>query len=119
MIDLHMHSTISDGSLSPTDLIKRSKSKKIDTLALTDHDSILELEEAEAECKRQDINFITGVELEASTDISKSRNIHILAYNFTNILPMKNYLRQLKQERIDLIYEYIDIMKQNGINTSF
>ena len=46
LIDLHTHSYISDGSCSPTDVIKAAKKNKLKAISLTDHDSIAGLKEA-------------------------------------------------------------------------
>lgn len=84
MLDLHLHSLISDGEYTPSEVVKKAKQNGVSVLSLTDHDSIGGIEEAEETCKKLGIQFIPGVELEASTDITRSRYIHILAYNFSN-----------------------------------
>lgn len=63
MIDLHTHSTASDGSLSPSELIDAAGSKELSALALTDHDTIAGIEEAAFAAKKKNITFIPGVEL--------------------------------------------------------
>jgi hypothetical protein len=65
MIDLHTHSTASDGSYSPTDLIRYAKTKGIRALALTDHDCADGLQEAMAAGKETGVEVIPGVELSA------------------------------------------------------
>ncbi|MDR0562212.1 MAG: PHP domain-containing protein [Spirochaetaceae bacterium] len=64
MIDLHTHSTASDGSLSPATLISRAHQQGLTAIALTDHDTIAGLEEAEAEARSRGIGFIPGIEIE-------------------------------------------------------
>jgi predicted metal-dependent phosphoesterase TrpH len=66
MIDLHTHSTASDGSLSPAALIRAAREQGLSALALTDHDTTNGLEEAEAEAKKQGVHFIPGIEFEIS-----------------------------------------------------
>ncbi|MDR0399844.1 MAG: PHP domain-containing protein, partial [Treponema sp.] len=63
MIDLHTHSTASDGSLSPGSLIQEAARLGISAIALTDHDSIKGLEYARNEAIRQGIRFIPGIEI--------------------------------------------------------
>jgi predicted metal-dependent phosphoesterase TrpH len=75
--DLHTHTTFSDGSLSPYELIKKAKSVGIDVLGITDHDSVGALDEAVAIGKEFDVEVIAGMELSASY---KNTEIHILGY---------------------------------------
>ena len=63
IIDLHCHSTISDGLFSPEDLVKYAHSKNVDILALTDHDDIDGLDRARKVAKSLGILFINGVEI--------------------------------------------------------
>jgi predicted metal-dependent phosphoesterase TrpH len=63
MIDLHTHSNISDGDLSPAQLIQEAAKKGISAIALTDHDTLNGLKIAENEAKTAGICFIPGVEL--------------------------------------------------------
>ncbi|MDR2786406.1 MAG: PHP domain-containing protein [Treponema sp.] len=68
MIDLHTHSTASDGSLSPAALVRAAKEQGLSALALTDHDTIAGLEEAGEEAKKRNIRFIPGIEFEIICD---------------------------------------------------
>ena len=62
MIDLHTHSSASDGTFSPSELVNFAASKKIETLALTDHDTTDGLVEAQAAALEKGINFIDNNE---------------------------------------------------------
>mgnify|MGYP001773486214 FL=1 len=73
--DLHMHSTASDGALSPTELVERAAEASIRYLALTDHDTLAGLAEARAAAVRHDMAFIPGVEL---TCRWHNRTLHLL-----------------------------------------
>lgn len=61
--DLHSHSTASDGTLTPAELVRQARAAGIDVLALTDHDTTEGLAEAEREAKAVGIGFVTGVEI--------------------------------------------------------
>ncbi len=74
-IDLHSHSTVSDGSLTPTQLIRFAASKGIRVLALTDHDAVDGLPEARAAAREAGIEVVAGVEISATW---KDRTIHIV-----------------------------------------
>ncbi len=67
LLDFHTHSTASDGSLTPTELVKHAKKQGISAMALTDHNTISGLEEFHAACKTEDVFPIPlGVEIYAS-----------------------------------------------------
>ena len=63
MIDLHSHSTASDGNLTPTDLIRKAKERGVTVLAHTDHDTTAGLAEASTAAVSEGITFVPGIEL--------------------------------------------------------
>jgi Predicted metal-dependent phosphoesterases (PHP family) len=75
--DLHIHSTASDGSLSPRQIIKLAKSRGVDTIAISDHNSVDGIAEASEAGKEYGISVIPAVEL--STRFN-DESIHILGY---------------------------------------
>jgi len=75
--DLHCHSTVSDGLLSPTDLVVRAAERGVKVLALTDHDDLDGLDEARA-AVGYDMQFINGVEISVSW---RSHTLHIVGLN--------------------------------------
>ncbi|WP_457679362.1 PHP domain-containing protein, partial [Thermovibrio sp.] len=83
-VELHCHSTASDGTLSPKELVNLAYQKRIKHLSLTDHDTVAGLKEAEKEAKRLEINFINGIEVTADTSFlgEGKRQLHILGYHF-------------------------------------
>lgn len=76
-VDLHTHSTASDGLYSPTELLHRAKDAGLRVLALTDHDNTNGVEEAAQVAKTLNIEFIPGIEI--NTDGSGSE-VHMLGY---------------------------------------
>ncbi|MGZ8251802.1 MAG: 3',5'-nucleoside bisphosphate phosphatase [Methylophilaceae bacterium] len=74
-IDLHSHSTISDGLLTPTALVQHAARQGVRMLALTDHDDVSGLAEARACAAAHDIQFIHGVEISVTW---KRRTLHIV-----------------------------------------
>lgn len=76
--DLHSHSTCSDGKLTPSELVALAAKQGVHTLALTDHDTVSGIEEAQKAALIEGINLIAGVEI--STTWSK-QNIHIVGLN--------------------------------------
>jgi predicted metal-dependent phosphoesterase TrpH len=74
-IDLHTHSDCSDGSLTPAELIAQAAAAGIEVLALTDHDTIAGLEQAQRAAVGAGLTLVPGVELSASW---RSQAIHVL-----------------------------------------
>jgi predicted metal-dependent phosphoesterase TrpH len=77
--DLHCHSFVSDGTLSPRDVVLRAAEKGVEHLSLTDHDTVAGLPEALSTAEEAGIRLISGIEL--SCQWSKY-GVHILGYNF-------------------------------------
>ena len=73
--DLHSHTTVSDGMLSPVELVAYAAKQGVDVLALTDHDDTGGLAIAAEEAKRWGLHFINGVEISVTW---KKRTIHIV-----------------------------------------
>jgi predicted metal-dependent phosphoesterase TrpH len=77
LVDLHSHSHVSDGLLSPRALVREAARRGLTVIALTDHDTVAGITEALAEAKRQSIELIPGVELSSDTGEFET---HILGY---------------------------------------
>lgn len=78
-IDLHTHSSVSDGTQSPAELMRAASAAGLGTVALTDHDSTAGWAEAAAEAARLGLDFVPGMEL--STRFGW-KSVHMLAYFF-------------------------------------
>lgn len=76
--DLHNHSTISDGLLTPVELVRRVAELEVELFALTDHDDVGGLNDARAEAMRLKLGFVNGVEISVSWDDTA---LHILGLN--------------------------------------
>lgn len=77
-VDLHTHSTASDGTFSPTQLVRAAKTCGLVALALTDHDTGNGLKEAAAEAQRVGLRFVPGIEI--SADYPAPGTLHILGH---------------------------------------
>jgi predicted metal-dependent phosphoesterase TrpH len=114
--DFHMHTTASDGKLSPQEVVRRAKERGTDIIAITDHDTTIGLDEAIAEGKLQKIRVIPGIEL---STIYNNESIHILGYfkdetyknkNFQDFLyEMKNFRTIRAQKLIDNLDKFFNI----------
>lgn len=78
--DLHCHSTVSDGLLSPAELARRAKANGVELWALTDHDEIGGLAEARAEAAAIGLAFVNGVEISVSW--GDDQTVHIVGLGF-------------------------------------
>ena len=94
-----MHSTASDGVLSPTSLVDLCYKNKVRVMALTDHDTIAGQVEAKAAADRRDIILINGIEM---TAIWKKKVLHIIGLNIDlENDELKRSLQDLKQQRFN------------------
>lgn len=107
-VDLHTHTYISDGTLSPEQLVQAALDLKIHTLALTDHDTMDGLSRAQTYAQDyaqdQDIQIISGVEISSQwsrPNTQKSYGVHIVALNMQNQAPMQTMLEQQKKVRAE------------------
>jgi 3',5'-nucleoside bisphosphate phosphatase len=101
LIDLHTHSTWSDGTLAPAALVELAAQRKLDVLALTDHDTTLGLDEARTACAVAGIGFVTGVEITAGW---RGQEIHIVGLSVDpDASQLQSHLTQLVQLRRDRI----------------
>ncbi len=106
-IDLHCHSTCSDGTFSPTEVVQRAHHAGVNILALTDHDTLAGIDEARVTAETLGIQLINGVEISCEHTLSggygknKSTNkiIHVLGLDFTDRDKMHETLQKLQQSR--------------------
>jgi predicted metal-dependent phosphoesterase TrpH len=77
MIDLHMHTTASDGRCTPEELVQRAYDKGIRTMSVTDHDTMAGVQPAAAAARALGMTFIPGIEI---TSVHGGRDVHVLAY---------------------------------------
>lgn len=111
-VDFHVHSTCSDGLLTPENVVKRAYEKSVKYLALTDHDTVSGLDIAKAKAKSLGINFIPGIEL--STNYNKE-SIHILGFFKDESYKDKkfiDYLDKLKERRNIRAIKMIEKLKE-------
>lgn len=117
MIDLHCHSTISDGKLSPQQVVQLAAQNGCTMLALTDHDHTGGLAEARDEAAVHGIQFINGVEISVSW---RYRTIHIVGLNFDDENDiLQTLLARVRQGRIARLQAIADKLTKQGIQGAF
>ena len=112
-VDLHTHSNISDGTLSPQQLVEAAANKFIHTLALTDHDTMDGLVLAEEAAKNHEIKIISGVEISSQWSrpaTKKNYGVHIVALNVQNPEPLQKALNQQKIIRAERSKQICDLL---------
>lgn len=113
MIDLHLHTTASDGSLTPEQLVKTAAEKKLIAIAVTDHDTVNGVAEALVVGEKYGVEVVPGVEF--GTDYKKTET-HILGYfSKENYLGIKKYFDWILEKR----HERNRLMISNLNNAGF
>ena len=79
MIDLHLHTTASDGWLSPAELVARASAAGLTTISVTDHDTVAAIAEVTDVARGAAIRIVSGIEI---TAIDDGRDVHMLGYFF-------------------------------------
>lgn len=116
MIDLHTHSTASDGSLTPKELAVYASQKNLKAWALTDHDTVSGLFPAAKKAAELDLNFIPGVELNIAFPTGE---FHLLGLGLRKYSEdLKSVLTYLEDERKSRNEQIIFLMKKGGYNFS-
>jgi len=113
MIDLHTHTTASDGRLSPADLVARARDAGVTVLSVTDHDTVAGADAADAACRESGIGFVTGIEITAIRD---GVDVHMLGYFVDRHSPgLQTFLMGMRQQRIDRIRGMVHRLAQLGV----
>ncbi|KYH30291.1 MULTISPECIES: PHP domain-containing protein [Clostridium] len=110
--DLHLHTTSSDGRLSPSELVNLAKNKGLDVIAITDHDNTFGVEEGIREGNSIGIKVIPGIELSTRYN---DESIHILGYFRDNSFKsdyFQNYLKEIQDYRIVRAEKIVNNLKK-------
>ncbi len=107
MVDLHMHSKCSDGTLEPEELVQLAKKRGVRVIALTDHDSVDGLERAGKEAEKQGVILVNGIEF--STNYF-GKEVHILGYFLD--LTDEVFLGKLEELKVERGNRTVKILKK-------
>lgn len=119
MIDLHMHSTFSDGSQSPTELVKEAKELGLSGIALTDHDTSDGVTEFVEAGKELGITTVPGVEISIDTKLPNNGHLHMLGLFIDPFSPdLKNKLDYLQAHRNERAGKIIDALNGLGVSVT-
>ena len=113
-IDLHTHSTCSDGLLTPAALLALAARRGLAAIALTDHDTVAGLDEALAHGPAIGVEVLTGIEISSAFD---GVSLHILGYGFNHKHPgLLAFIERLQQARRNRNQGILERLQDLGIS---
>lgn len=115
-VDLHTHSTASDGARAPADVVKAAKLAGLAALALTDHDTVAGVEQAREAGAQLGIRVICGVELSA---VEADLETHILGLHLTELGELEHRLVALREMRLNRALRIVERLNALGIPVRF
>lgn len=116
MIDLHCHSTFSDGTLSPEELIQRASAQQLKCLSLTDHDTISGYERLYQAAQNTDISIVNGIEFSVRW---KKTDIHILGYQLEHTVALKQLIERQNTSRITRAEQIGASLQAMGVDDAY
>ena len=115
-VDLHAHSTASDGSRAPADVIREAKRIGLTAIALTDHDTLDGIAEATAAGHELGVRVVVGVELSAVEDGVET---HILGLHLSETRELEERLVQLREMRRNRAQRIVLRLNELGVRVEF
>ena len=109
-VDLHLHTNLSDGLLSPEEVVSIAKNNGCQTISITDHELCRNYQQLS---KKYGINIIPGIEF--NTSIS---NLHLLGYGISDFNKMDEAMLSLRKVNEVICIEVIEKLKRDGFNVS-
>jgi predicted metal-dependent phosphoesterase TrpH len=116
-VDLHCHSTASDGTLPPREVVRLAKQSNLSALALTDHDTIGGIADAADEAAKLGIDFLPGIEI--SSTYPRPGTMHLLGYGIDPTSPvLQSMTAKLIGGRDERNTKVIDALQKQGVAIS-
>ena len=115
-VDLHSHSTASDGAFAPAVVMQEAHKAGLSAIALTDHDTTAGLAEALAESERLGIRLVPGIELSA---VESDHETHVLGLHLGSTVPIDAKLVELREMRRTRASKIVDLLNSNGVRITF
>ena len=116
MIDLQSHSTVSDGQLEPADVVRSAAAAGVTVMALTDHDGVAGVEEANRVAAELGIENVPAVEMSCVHEYSE--DLHICGY-WVDLDKIRPACDRAQQERVDRAKQIIARLNEHGVEVSF
>jgi 3',5'-nucleoside bisphosphate phosphatase len=113
LIDLHTHTTASDGLCTPSELVARAASAGVQVLSVTDHDTTAACAAVRGACELAGIEFVTGIEI---TSVVDGQDVHLLGYFLDpGDERLGAFLAEARRMRIDRIRRIVQRLAEHGI----
>jgi len=112
LIDLHLHTTASDGRCEPAELVRRALEAGIRVLSVTDHDTVAALAQVAERAGASGLEAVPGIEI---TAVSGERDVHVLGYFFDPAsVPLAEFLREQRADRVRRVREMAERLARLG-----
>lgn len=112
MLDLHIHTTASDGSLTPTQVVQLARKKGFSLIAVTDHDTMGGVAEALEAGKKYNVDVVPGVEISSGVTLE----VHMLGYGMSPDHPvMKAMMENMRAARVERMERIIENLQKMGV----
>ncbi len=119
LCDLHTHSTVSDGTLRPDELVQRAHRSGVEVLALTDHDDVAGITEARARAEGLGLELFPGIELSVSEQEGE-RQMHILGLGIDPDAPLLlERVVEFRRTRLERGARIVEQLNQHGVRLGF
>jgi predicted metal-dependent phosphoesterase TrpH len=114
-VDLHVHSTASDGHLPPTAVVEAARTAGLTAMALTDHDTVGGVAEAQAAGERLGVRVVAGAELSAHLF---GEEIHLLALHIDRVDVIATELTRFRDDRVTRAEQMVARLGQHGVTVT-
>ncbi len=112
MLDLHIHTTASDGSLTPTQVVQLARKRGFSLIAVTDHDTMGGVAEALEAGKKYNVDVVPGVEISSGVTLE----VHMLGYGMSPDHPvMKAMMEDMRAARVERMERIIENLQKMGV----
>ncbi len=116
-IDLHVHSTASDGTFSPSEVVGLALELGLDVIALTDHDTLDGIDEAKKAAENTPLEVVSGIELSCEGDVTE---VHILGYFVENGREvLESTLQKIRDVRFERARKIVEKLAALGVPVPF
>jgi predicted metal-dependent phosphoesterase TrpH len=117
VIDLHAHSTVSDGTETPSELMAAAAAAGVDVIAITDHDTVGGWDEAAHAARRQGVTLVRGIEISCAW---RHTSIHLLGYLTDPEDPaLMGELARARDSRATRLRRMVELMAADGIPVTY
>ncbi len=113
MIDLHTHTTASDGRCTPAQLVARAAAAGVTVLSVTDHDTVAACEAVAAACRTAGVEFVAGIEV---TAVREEADVHVLGYFVDpESAALRTFLIEQRQNRLERVRRMVARLVKAGL----